>query len=174
MAAHLGAQEACPETLSGSLGLKPSTGRPDLAYVAAMRRGEAAADTLPAAVAELWRMGVAVRWPAPPLTCTEPERAEYTSLSQMIRQLDKADTGRAHLRGARACGNPQPVSDGKAADKADTGRGAEKGKKHCDTGASRAIPQRTTGPAQPSLTSVIGREPVLCGWYDRSMERALL
>ena len=41
--------------------------------------------------------------------------------------------------------------------------------KHCDTGASRAIPQRTTGPAQPSLTSVIGREPVLYGWYDRSM-----
>ncbi len=45
----------------------------------------------------------------------------------------------------------------------------EKIKKHCDTGASRAIPQRTTGPAQPSLTSVIGREPVLYGWYDRSM-----
>ena len=110
-----------------------------------MRRGEAAADTLPAAVSELWRMGVAVRWPAPPLTCTEPERAEYTSLSQMARQLDKADSG----------------------------RGAEKGKKHCDTGASRAIPQRTTGPAQPSLTSVIGREPVLYGWYDRSMQMIL-
>ena len=40
---------------------------------------------------------------------------------------------------------------------------------HCNTGASRAIPQRTTGPAQPSLTSVIGREPVLYGWYDRSI-----
>ena len=42
-------------------------------------------------------------------------------------------------------------------------------KTHCDTRASRAIPQRTTGLAQSSLTSVIGREPVLYGWYDRSM-----
>ena len=52
-------------------------------------------------------------------------------------------------------------------------RDAKKGKTHCDTGASRAIPQRTTGPAQPSLTSVIGREPVLYGWYDRSMPYVL-
>ncbi|KAK9826437.1 hypothetical protein WJX81_005723 [Elliptochloris bilobata] len=48
-------------------------GRPNLAYVAAMRRGEAAAETLPGAVAELWRMGVAVAWRAPPPTASEAE-----------------------------------------------------------------------------------------------------
>jgi hypothetical protein len=41
--------------------------------------------------------------------------------------------------------------------------------KHCSTSGSHVIPQRSTGEAQPNLTSVIGREPVCCGWYDRSM-----
>jgi hypothetical protein len=36
---------------------------------------------------------------------------------------------------------------------------------------SHVIPQRRTGEAQPNLTSVIGREPVCCGWYDRSMPK---
>ena len=37
------------------------------------------------------------------------------------------------------------------------------------TRGSRVIPQRSTNRAQPSLTSVIGREPVHSGWYERSM-----
>ena len=41
--------------------------------------------------------------------------------------------------------------------------------KHCATSGSHVIPQRSTGEAQPSLTSVIGREPVLYRWYERSM-----
>ncbi len=43
------------------------------------------------------------------------------------------------------------------------------GQKHCSTSGSHVIPQRSTGEAQPNLTSVIGREPVCCGWYDRSI-----
>ena len=45
----------------------------------------------------------------------------------------------------------------------------EGSKKHCATTGSHVIPQRSTGVAQPSLTSVIGREPVLYRWYERSM-----
>ena len=41
--------------------------------------------------------------------------------------------------------------------------------KHCATTGSHVIPQRSTGVAQPSLTSVIGREPVLYRWYERSI-----
>ena len=39
------------------------------------------------------------------------------------------------------------------------------------TRGSRVIPQRSTNRAQPSLTSVIGREPVHSGWYERSMAK---
>ena len=45
------------------------------------------------------------------------------------------------------------------------------GQKHCATTGSHVIPQRSTGVAQPSLTSVIGREPVLYRWYERSMPK---
>ena len=46
----------------------------------------------------------------------------------------------------------------------------EKGKeqKH-STGGSRVIPQHSTNPAQTRLTSEIGRDRVLSGWYDRAM-----
>ena len=46
--------------------------------------------------------------------------------------------------------------------------------KHCATTGSHVIPQRSTGVAQPSLTSVIGREPVLYRWYERSIRGGLL
>jgi len=49
------------------------------------------------------------------------------------------------------------------------GRQNRNQQKHCSTSGSHVIPQRSTGEAQPNLTSVIGREPVCCGWYDRSM-----
>ncbi len=42
--------------------------------------------------------------------------------------------------------------------------------KHCITSGSHVIPQRSTDEAKPNLTSVIGREPVCCGWYERSMQ----
>ena len=40
------------------------------------------------------------------------------------------------------------------------------------TGGSRVIPQHSTNPAQTRLTSEIGRDRVLSGWYDRAMQRA--
>ena len=45
----------------------------------------------------------------------------------------------------------------------------KKGQKQNVTRGSRVIPQRSTNRAQPSLSSVIGREPELSGWYERSM-----
>lgn len=40
------------------------------------------------------------------------------------------------------------------------------------TGGSRVIPQHSTNPAQTRLTSEIGRDRVLSGWYDRAMHQA--
>ena len=37
------------------------------------------------------------------------------------------------------------------------------------TGGSRVIPQHSTNPAQTRLTSEIGRDRVLSGWYDRAI-----
>ncbi len=52
--------------------------RPDLQYVATMKKGESAVDTLRAAVAELWRKGAAIAWPVPPAPApgAAPERAQ--------------------------------------------------------------------------------------------------
>ena len=38
------------------------------------------------------------------------------------------------------------------------------------TGGSRVIPQHSTNTAQTRLTSEIGRDRVLSGWYDRAMQ----
>jgi len=46
----------------------------------------------------------------------------------------------------------------------------ERKQKHCSTSGSHVIPQRSTGEAQPNLTSVIGREPVCCGWYGHEIQ----
>lgn len=46
--------------------------RPDLQYVAMMRKGENATETVQSAVADLWLKGAAVTWQAPPVTGTEP------------------------------------------------------------------------------------------------------
>jgi len=45
--------------------------------------------------------------------------------------------------------------------------------KHCSTSGSHVIPQRSTDEAELNLTSVIGREPVCCESYDRSMPSEL-
>ena len=50
----------------------------------------------------------------------------------------------------------------------------KKGQKQNVTRGSRVIPQRSTNRAQPSLSSVIGREPELSGWYERSMSSTVL
>ena len=60
----------------------------------------------------------------------------------------------------------------------DLGRSAarmphEPRQKH-STGGSRVIPQHSTNPAQTSLTSEIGRDRVLSGWYDRAMHQQVL
>ncbi len=39
-----------------------------------------------------------------------------------------------------------------------------------DTGYSQAVTHPSTNPAQPGLTSVIGREPVYSRWYGRRRE----
>lgn len=57
--------------------------RSDLQYVATMKKGDSAVDTLKAAIADLWRKGAAINWstsvtPAPSAT---PERAPLTNLS---------------------------------------------------------------------------------------------
>lgn len=51
--------------------------RSDLQYVATMKKGDSAVETLKAAVAELWRKGATIAWPtAPTPTPSElPERA---------------------------------------------------------------------------------------------------
>ena len=41
------------------------------------------------------------------------------------------------------------------------------------TGGSRVIPQHSTNPAQTRLTSEIGRDRVLSGWYDRAMNQGI-
>lgn len=41
--------------------------RPDLPYVACMRKGEDGVQSLSAAVADLWRKGVSVQWRAEPV-----------------------------------------------------------------------------------------------------------
>jgi hypothetical protein len=43
---------------------------------------------------------------------------------------------------------------------------------HHGTGGSRVIPRRSTGPAQPCLTSEIGRDRVRSEWFDRGMSGA--
>jgi hypothetical protein len=37
-----------------------------------MRKGEDAAETLPAAVADLWLKGASIQWPTPPAAAPEP------------------------------------------------------------------------------------------------------
>ena len=46
--------------------------RPDLQYVAAMRKDEDAVQTVPAAVAELWLKGASIKWHAPAAAISEP------------------------------------------------------------------------------------------------------
>jgi acyl transferase domain-containing protein len=46
--------------------------RPDLQYVATMRKGEDAAETVRAAIADLWLKGAAIQWAAPPASEAEP------------------------------------------------------------------------------------------------------
>lgn len=56
--------------------------RPDLPYVAAMKRGADGAETVPASVCELWRKGASLHWPAAPVTeedSAAPERAPSPS-----------------------------------------------------------------------------------------------
>ncbi len=50
--------------------------RPDLQYVATMKKEEPAVETLKAAVAELWRKGASIVWPvaAAPAPSATPER----------------------------------------------------------------------------------------------------
>jgi hypothetical protein len=43
----------------------PCAGRPDLHYVAAMRKGEDAEETVRAAIADLWLKGGRVTWQVP-------------------------------------------------------------------------------------------------------------
>jgi hypothetical protein len=42
-------------------------------------------------------------------------------------------------------------------------------KKQYSIRGSRVIPQRTTNRTQSSLSSEIGREPEVSGWYDRTI-----
>lgn len=50
--------------------------RSDLQYVATMKKGDSAVDTLTAAVADLWRKGAIFNWPAlsAPAAAAHPER----------------------------------------------------------------------------------------------------
>ena len=47
--------------------------RPDLQYVATMKKGESAVDTLAAAVADLWRKGASIAWPVAPAPAPGPD-----------------------------------------------------------------------------------------------------
>jgi fatty acid synthase len=53
--------------------------RSDLQYVATMKKGDSAVDTIKAAVADLWRKGASVRWPVfpTPAPSATPERAPF-------------------------------------------------------------------------------------------------
>lgn len=59
--------------------------RSDLQYVATMKKGESAIDTLKAAVAELWRKGATFTWPTSPAPSPSehPER-ECSSLHSTL------------------------------------------------------------------------------------------
>lgn len=56
--------------------------RPDLGYVATMRKGECAIQSLATAVGDLWRKGVAVTWKADPVP-TNPAGSEGEFLSPL-------------------------------------------------------------------------------------------
>ena len=59
--------------------------RPDLPYVSLMRKGECGLRSLRDGIADLWRRGAAIKWPAPPLSAdaVEAERAPSLTLTLM-------------------------------------------------------------------------------------------
>lgn len=65
--------------------------RSDLQYVATMKKGESAVDTLKAAIADLWRKGASITWstPATPSPSATPERTPLSHPSPNILSLSK-------------------------------------------------------------------------------------
>ena len=63
--------------------------RSDLQYVATMKKGESAVDTLTAAVADLWRKGAIFNWPASsaPSAGSHPERESQAPDSHLLSCL---------------------------------------------------------------------------------------